>query len=157
MTLCPNTRAQRLFALWEFSCGMAPSIHPWQNGGFEMKMVSRTASSTCTCQLTAAAQLRITSRVPCDLAPESIGYAACRFIRSSSALRHSLTWQSYQLRLAKGGDRRTKYSRIVAPAFLMELPGNWAQVRLAISPAGVNVVEVRLSADYPKPPRHDQR
>ena len=29
--------------------------------------------------------------------------------------------------------------------------------RLAISPVGVNVVEVRLSTDYPKPPRHDPR
>jgi hypothetical protein len=157
MTLCPNTRAQRLFALWEFSCGMAPSIHPWQNGGNKMKLVSKMTSGTCTCQLTIAKQIRFLSPVPCDLAPESAGYAVCRFVRRSPALRHTLARQSYQLRLAKGGDRRTKYSRIVAPAFLMELPGNWAQVRLAISPAGVNVVEVRLSADYPKPPRHDQR
>lgn len=114
-----------------------------------MKLVSRTASHSVTCQIEAAKELRLRTQTPCALLPESVGYAACRFLRSSSALRHSLAEESYRLRLAKGRARRTLRRSIVAPAALMELPGSWAQVSLTVTPIGVTVTGVRLCEEYP--------
>lgn len=114
-----------------------------------MKMVSKTAASTCTCQLQAAKELHFSSCVDCLLAVESVGYAACRFIRRSPALRHTLTQESYRLRLAKGRERRKQYHSFVAPAALMELPGAWVSVRLTVDPEGVTVEGMSLSEEYP--------
>lgn len=114
-----------------------------------MKLVSRTASHSVTCQIEATKELRFRTQTQCALLPESVGYAACRFLRSSPTLSHSLAEESYRLRLAKGQKRRTLRHSIVAPAALMELPGSWAQVSLTVSPIGVTVTGVRLCEEYP--------
>lgn len=117
-----------------------------------MKMVSRTPSCSIMCQIEAAKDFRFRSGVSCDLLPESIGYAVCRFLQATPALRHSLVLESYRLRLAKGKERRTHRRSFVAPAALLELPGGWVQVRLTVTPIGVTVTEVRLCEEYPQSP-----
>ena len=66
-----------------------------------MKLVSRTASHSVTCQIEATKELHFRTQTQCALLPESVGYAACRFLRSSPTLSHSLAEESYRLRLTK--------------------------------------------------------
>ena len=115
-----------------------------------MKKMMTLTSAACSCQLETAKDIRFHGgAVGADLLPESAGYAACRFLRSSSALRGVLVRESYQLRIASGKGRRTVRRCFVAPAALMELPGAWVQVTLNITATGVTVTGVYLCGEYP--------
>ena len=114
-----------------------------------MKMVSRTATSTITCQIEVAKDCRVHICTACKLLSESVAYAVCRFIKTTPSLRHSLVHKSYQLRLSKAKDRRMQRHSFVAPAALMELSGGWVEVRLTVSPVGISISSIRLSEDYP--------
>ena len=115
-----------------------------------MKKTMTLTSAACSCQLETAKDLRFHGgAVGADLLPESAGYAACRFLRSSSALRGVLVRESYRLRIASGKGRRTVRRCFVAPGPLMELPSAWARVTLNITATGVAVTGVFLCEEYP--------
>ena len=115
-----------------------------------MKKMMTLTSAACSCQLETAKDIRFHGgAVGGDLLPESAGYAVCRFLRSSSALRGVLVRESYRLRLASGKGRRTVRRCFVAPAALMELPGAWARVTLNITATGVTVTGMYLCEEYP--------
>jgi hypothetical protein len=115
-----------------------------------MKKTMTLTSAAYSCALETAKDIRFHGGVRgADLLPESAGYAACRFLRSSSALRGVLVRESYQLRIASGKGRRTVRRCFVAPAALMELPSAWARVTLNITATGVAVTGVFLCEEYP--------
>lgn len=115
-----------------------------------MKKTMTLTSAACSCQLETAKDLRFHGgAVGADLLPESAGYAVCRFLRSSSALRGVLVRESYRLRIASGKGRRTVRRCFVAPGPLMELPSAWARVTLNITATGVAVTGVFLCEEYP--------
>lgn len=119
-----------------------------------MKKTMTLTSAACSCQLETAKDIRFHGGArSADLLPESAGYAVCRFLRSSSALRGALVRESYRLRIASGKGRRTVRRSFVAPASLMELPAAWVRVTLTVSATGVTVTGVYLFEEYPKPPR----
>lgn len=115
-----------------------------------MKKTMTLTSAACSCQLETAKDLRFHGgAVGADLLPESAGYAVCRFLRSSSALRGVLVRESYQLRIASGKGRRTVRRCFVASGPLMELPGAWVRVALTVTATGVTVTGVYLCGEYP--------
>lgn len=119
-----------------------------------MKKTMTMTCGACSCTLETAKDLHFRAlKSGGDLLPESAGYAVCRFLRTSSALRGALVRESYQLRIADGKGRRTVRRSFVAPGVLMELPGAWVQVTLRVAASGVTVTGVRLCETYPNPPR----
>jgi hypothetical protein len=119
-----------------------------------MKKTMTLTSAACSCALETAKDIRFHGGAKgADLLPESAGYAACRFLRSSSALRGVLVRESYRLRIASAKGRRTVRRSFVAPGPLMELPGAWVRVTLNITAIGVAVTGVYLSEEYPTPSR----
>lgn len=119
-----------------------------------MKKTMTMTSGACSCVLETAKDIHFNAdRSGGDLLPESAGYAVCRFLRSSSALRGTLVRESYRLRIADGKGRKTVRRSFVAPGALMELPGAWVQVTLSVTPSGVTVTGVRLCEAYPSPYR----
>lgn len=110
----------------------------------------KMTSAACSCTLETAKDFRFHPGAKSgDLLPESAGYAACRFLRSSSALRGVLVRESYRLRIASGKGRRTVRRCFVAPGPLMELPSAWARVTLNITATGVTVTGVYLCGESP--------
>lgn len=114
-----------------------------------MKMVSKTATSTITCQIEVDKNCRIHFCTACKLLPESVAYAVCRFIQAAPSLRHGLVQESYHLRLAKGRERCTQHRSFVVPAVLMDLPGGWVQVSVTVSPEGITISKIHLCEEYP--------
>ena len=87
---------------------------------------------------------RFSSQVPCPaLAPETAGYAACRFLTRCPELKGALVSLSRELRLARHG-RRTVRRTVTVPARLLELPGGRARLRLTVTARGVTVELLEL-------------
>lgn len=115
-----------------------------------MKKMMKMTSGACSCVLETAKDIRFNGGARNGgLLPESAGYAACRFLRSSTVLRGTLVRESYRLRLATGKGRRTVRRSFVAPGALMELPAAWVRVTLAVTAAGVTVSGVYFGEEYP--------
>ena len=116
-----------------------------------MKLIT-AGSAPVTVELIAAPAMRFRSQVLCDLEPEALRYAVCRFIARSPALGGFYAAQSCALRFESSRKgRRPRQFRCVAPAALLELPGAWAQLRVRVSPEAVTVTALELTADYPLP------
>lgn len=116
-----------------------------------MKLVTKNTCCPVTVELTAAPDLRFRSEVPCDLCPEAIRYAACRFIARSPRLAGFYAAQSCSLRFESGRRaRRPRTFRCTAPAALLELPGAWAELRVRVDAETVKITALSLTAAYPR-------
>lgn len=115
-----------------------------------MKMVNGTGYNAAICQISAAKDFHFISLVPCDLEPDTISYAVRRFFSKSRILCQTYVSESYQLRFAKGKDRKSKHHCCVIPAQFMELPGNWAQVNFVVDAFGITIRKVTLLWSYPR-------
>lgn len=114
-----------------------------------MKMTHGTGWSAVSCQIAADTNLRIDNRLKTRLEPDTVCYAVCRFFAKTPALCRAYTWESYQLRLARGKGRRARRHQCAIPAPLMELPAGWVQVRFQVDPTGVKLRQITLTPDYP--------
>ena len=115
-----------------------------------MKMTTSRFESAITVELTAAPDLRIRSEVPCDLCPEALGYAACRFLAHTPRLARYYAARSCELRFGSSRrDRKPQYFRVLARAALLELPGGWAALRLRVDPDGITVTGLELTRARP--------
>lgn len=115
-----------------------------------MKMKNGTGENVTQCQITAAKDLRIYTQVPCSLESETIAYAVCRFFTKSTGLSRFCVSESYRMRLVHRKSHKARRCRSILPAILMELPGNWAQIRFSIDAVGVTIREVSLLKRYPQ-------
>lgn len=115
-----------------------------------MKMVNGTGYNAAACQIAAAKEFTFTALVPCDLEPEAVSYAVCRFFYRSRSLCRTYVMESCALRFAKGKARKTRHYRCVIPAPLMELPGNWVKVNFAVDAVGVTIRRAALLWSYPE-------
>ncbi len=109
-----------------------------------MKLTTGTGYGALTCDLSVSPNLSFYTKTDCDLELDSIGYAACRFLRHTNKLCRTYVKKSYDLRFAKGKARKPVRCFFVAPSALMELPGAWTHVRITVSPAGVVVDHVGI-------------
>lgn len=114
-----------------------------------MKMTHGTGWSAVSCQIAADTNLRIDNRLKTRLEPDTVCYAVCRFFAKTPALCRAYTWESYQLRLARGKGRRARRHQCAIPAPLMELPAGWVQVHFQVDPTGVKLRQITLTPDYP--------
>lgn len=101
------------------------------------------------CRITPAKELRFFAQVPCHPELDTVGYAVCRFFRKNPSLCRTCAGESYRIRLSSGRSRKSRRHQCLLPAFLLELPGGWADIRYTVDAIGVTVQEVRLLKDYP--------
>ncbi|MCD8188706.1 MAG: hypothetical protein LUD78_00530 [Clostridiales bacterium] len=93
-----------------------------------------------------------------ELAADTVRYAVRRYLNHSDTLRRRLAQASYRLRLASGGKGgKAQRLRCVVPARVLELPGNWAELRVTVNARGVTVTQLRLTQDYPAPRRQQPK
>ena len=111
-----------------------------------MKMKTGKEGRRLSCGVWAAKAFKYQAEIPCGLESETIGYAVCRFLTKCDTLRRDYVEQSYRLRLKQGKGRRSVRSRFTAPARMMELPGAKVEVRVMITPKGVEVQSVSIMA-----------
>lgn len=111
-----------------------------------MKMISGGANRSLACNVWVSSNLTFITSTS-GIKPDTAGYAACRFLTKCDSLSRDYTDLSYKIRLGKGKDRKTKYEWFVVPAALMELPGGWAKVEVAINDRGVEIRKIVIADD----------
>ena len=111
-----------------------------------MKMKTGKEGRRLSCDVWTAKELKFQTEIPCSLESDAVGYAACRFLTKCEILCRDYVEQSYRLRLKQGKGRRSVRSRFTAPARMMELPGAKVEVRVMITPKGVEVQSVSIMA-----------
>lgn len=114
-----------------------------------MKMTHGTGWSAVSCQICVDTNVRVENHLKTALEPDTICYAVCRFFTKAPAMCRTYTWESYQLRLARGKGRRARRHCCAIPAPLMELPAGWVQVRFQVDPTGVSIRQIVLTPAYP--------
>lgn len=119
-------------------------------------MILRTKGieNRITVEITGAQQLHFRSAYPCDLCPEALVYAVCRFLSCMPSLLNPLAEESCRMRFSKGKGRRPVRRRFTAPALLLELPGVWAVVDLLVGPETITVTGLTLSPEFPTGDTH---
>ncbi|MCD8127326.1 MAG: hypothetical protein LUD82_07720 [Clostridiales bacterium] len=99
--------------------------------------------------LSFAKEFRLDTRdVPERLDVPTAKYAVQRYLKRNDKLLRKLVPESYALRLVSG-KVRPKRLVCVSPAEKLELPGNWAELKLVVDARGIIVQRLRLTLDYP--------
>ena len=96
------------------------------------------------CQVSVDNDFEFISHVDCQYEKDTITYAVELFFARSKRYTESCTWESWQLRLAKGKARKAHGFSYEVPAILMELPGKTVQVDGKIDPFGVKIGKVEI-------------
>lgn len=92
----------------------------------------------------------IDSNVRCEYPEDTIEYALRHFFKKNEKIRRTCTWESWQIRLAKGKrNRRPHYYSYHIPARMLELPGSWAVLKFSVDENGVTMHSLKLSMSYP--------
>lgn len=110
-----------------------------------------------TCEISVAADYTLLSQVPCDYGKDTVAYAVERFFSRFKRFRRECTYESWQMRLAKGKARKRHDFMYIVPALFMELPGNWIRISGSIDAVGVNVKRVEILKDHPCFCEHDSK
>ncbi|MBO5199201.1 MAG: hypothetical protein J6B85_11910 [Lachnospiraceae bacterium] len=101
------------------------------------------------CEFSVAHDFTFSSCVRCYYEKDTICYAVRRFFRKSGRIRRDCTYESWQIRLAKGKSRRQHRFSYLIPAILMELPGAWIRLSGTIDARGVTVQRLEILSRYP--------
>lgn len=101
------------------------------------------------CEVAVVNNYSFTTEVACEYNKDTIGYAVERFFARCSSFCKTCTYESWQLRIAKGKARKNHKFTYLIPATLMELPGGWVRVSGEIDTVGVKVMKVELLKDHP--------
>ncbi len=113
-----------------------------------MKITNGTGYGSITCGLSISKDLTVYSQVPIDhLETVSVGYAVCHFLKNAPKTAARYILASYRMRLAKGTQRKVKTCWLYGPSSPLELPGEWARIRLSVGPEGITVERVELYAN----------
>lgn len=106
-------------------------------------------------ELSFAKDFRLNARdVPGYLDVPTAQYAVRRYLKHNDKLLKKLVSESYALRLASG---KVKPKRLVCVSLAekLELPGNWAEMRLIVDAKGISVQKLRLTLEYPNQQRSE--
>ena len=109
-----------------------------------MKIKIGTGYQTFSCSITPASGIIISAPEDEELDDDTVAYAICRLFCRSPKLAQPYVWESYQLRLATGKERKVQRHRITIPASLAELPGGWINVKFSVAPTGIQVDRVEF-------------
>ncbi|MCD7920514.1 MAG: hypothetical protein LUG45_10725 [Clostridiales bacterium] len=100
-------------------------------------------------KLSFAKEFRLDTRdIPEHLDVPTAKYAVQRYLKRNDKLLRKLVPESYALRLASGKVRARRLV-CVSSAEKLELPGNWAELKLVVDARGITVQRLRLTLDYP--------
>lgn len=102
-----------------------------------------------TCEISVAANYTLISEIPCDYEKDTVAYAVERFFARFKRFRRECTYESWQIRIAKGRARKRHDFMYIVPALFMELPGNWIRIHGSIDAVGVNVTQVEILMEHP--------
>lgn len=102
-----------------------------------------------TCEISVAENYTLISEIPCEYAKDTVAYAVERFFARFKRFRKECTYESWQLRIAKGRAKKKHDFMYLVPALFMELPGNWIRISGIIDTAGVNVNRVEILKEHP--------
>lgn len=101
------------------------------------------------CEVEVVSDASVRTAVPCQYGKETVTYAVERFLTGCSRFRRECTRECWEIRVAKGKDRRTRAFSYFIPSVLMELPGEWVHLAGTIDAAGVHVRRVELLSTHP--------
>lgn len=104
---------------------------------------------TIICEVSVTANCTITVSDSCDYPKDTIAYAVEKFFSRYAKTYRECTYESWQLRIAKGRKKRTRRFEYIIPAVFMELPGNWVRVYGNIDVVGMNISRIELLKDHP--------
>ncbi len=111
-----------------------------------MKMIY----GSLACEVSAASDFSFSSQVTCSYERDTVRYAAELFLRRSTKFRRACTYESWQIRIAKGKERRKHRFAYLIPAVLMELPGAWVRITGSIDAVGVKIERMEILKAYPE-------
>lgn len=89
------------------------------------------------------------SEVECMYDNETIAYAVERFLVQCPRFVRECTNESWQVRIAKGKERRPRRFTYLVPGILMELPGEWVRLTGDIDAVGIKIKKVELLREHP--------
>lgn len=96
------------------------------------------------CEVSVVSDFVLKSQFSCSYEKDTVAYATERFFSKFEKLCRECTYESWQVRIAKGRDRKRRSFEYLIPAVFMELPGDWVQVRGYVDEVGVKVNRVDL-------------
>ncbi len=99
---------------------------------------------TRVCEVTVINNYSLESGISARLERDTVKYAVERYFSRSEKYRRKCTYESWQMRLAKGKQRKNHAFSYLIPAALMELPGRWVMVSGMIDAAGVKINQVEI-------------
>lgn len=101
------------------------------------------------CEVSVAENYAFRSEVTCQYDNGTVAYAVERFFTHCTLFCRECTYESWQIRIAKGKARRSHNFTYLIPAVLMELPGIWIRLVGDIDAVGVNIKKVELLNEHP--------
>lgn len=101
------------------------------------------------CEVTVENGFSFYSEVECMYDNETIAYAVERFLVHCPRFVKECTNESWQIRIAKGKERRPHRFTYLVPGILMELPVEWVRLTGDIDVIGINVKKVELLREHP--------
>ena len=101
-------------------------------------------------ELSIPADMRFCAPAHCDLAADTGRYAVRRLFTRCAALRDDCTALSWRLRVASGRARKGRRVRYLLRAAMLELPGTWARITVAVDAAGITVQRLELLDALPE-------
>lgn len=101
------------------------------------------------CEVSVAENYDFHTQAACNYDKDTIAYAVERFFTRCTRFREECTYESWQIRIAKGKARRSHKFVYVVPAVLMELPGGWVRLTGDIDAVGVHIKKVEILNIHP--------
>ncbi len=101
------------------------------------------------CEMLVSDTCEFRTEVACDYEKDTICYATERYFERSKSLHRYCALESYKIRISKGKNQRRQRFKFYIPSILMELPGEWTEVRGFIDCCGIVVTSIRLLAEHP--------
>ncbi len=105
----------------------------------------RNSSNTLGSTLTTEREVWYTSKHFCDYQQDTIGYAACRYIKHCDTVRDSLIADAVRLGLNSGKAARPLIKLIRTKASDLELDGNYVAIHVTVSQGLITVKGVEIS------------
>lgn len=101
----------------------------------------------CIVEVVSNASVR--TAVPCKYGKDTVSYAVERFFVRCARFRRECTKECWEIRIAKGKERRGRIFSYLVPSVLMELPGEWVHLTGMIDAEGVHIKKIELLNAHP--------
>jgi len=106
-------------------------------------------NGTIACEFSVRPDFSFVSHVPCEYGGDTVSYAIRQFVKHCGKFQREGAMESWRFRIASGKRAKKSSHTYLAPAVLMELPGEWAAISYNIDAVGVEVWKVELFDRFP--------